>query len=486
MKKYRCILCGYIYDDSKEEVKFEDLPADWVCPLCGASKKDFELIEDKEEKKEESKRVSINPLNVAISRDNTKCINCGICKLTCLQKEGMNFESNDYLCVNCGACVQACPVKSLMPKNDLENLFKAKKEGKVLIAYTSPSTRVAFGDIFDLESGTFTQEKLVGFLKQLGFDYVLDTTFAADLTIMEEASELVYRIQNKGKLPMFTSCCPAWVKYAEEFYPEVLANISTCKSPIGMMGPIVKNYFSKVKNLKPEDMFTVAITPCTAKKYEIKRKEITGTDLVITLNELETYIQENDLKFEDIKEDKFDSLLGEGSGAGIIFGNTGGVMEAALRTANYLLTGQNMELETNLFSDVRGYNGLREATVKIANLELKIAVIDGIINAKEVLEDVKKGTSKYDYIEIMNCIGGCIGGGGQPKINVSKEDLIRKNRIKGLYNRDDKVKVRFSHENPDIIKVYQDYLINPLSEISEELLHTTYIDRSKSNNYLEK
>ena len=303
---------------------------------------------------------------------------------------------------------------------------------------------------------------------------------------MEEASELVSRIQNKGKLPMFTSCCPAWVKYAEEFYPEVLANISTCKSPIGMMGPIVKNYFSKVKNLQPEDMFTVAITPCTAKKYEIKRKEITGTDLVITLNELETYIQENDLKFEDIKEDKFDSLLGEGSGAGIIFGNTGGVMEAALRTANYLLTGQNMELETNLFSDVRGYNGLREATVKIADSELKIAVIDGILNAKEVLEDVKNGTSKYDYIEIMNCIGGCIGGGGQPKINVSKEDLIRKNRIKGLYNRDDKIKVRFSHENPDIIKVYQDYLINPLSEISEELLHTTYIDRSKSNNYLEK
>ena len=219
---------------------------------------------------------------------------------------------------------------------------------------------------------------------------------------MEEASELVSRIQNKGKLPMFTSCCPAWVKYAEEFYPEVLANISTCKSPIGMMGPIVKNYFSKVKNLKPEDMFTVAITPCTAKKYEIKRKEITGTDLVITLNELETYIQENDLKFEDIKEDKFDSLLGEGSGAGIIFGNTGGVMEAALRTANYLLTSQNMELDPNLFSEVRGYNGLREATVKIADLELKIAVIDGIINAKEVLEDVKKGTSKYDYIEIMN------------------------------------------------------------------------------------
>ena len=484
MKKYRCKICGHIYDDAKEKIKFEDLPDDWVCPLCGVSKELFELIEETDDSNEEkTERVKISDCNVAIERDNDKCVHCGICQTTCVKREGMKFDSESALCVNCGQCVQSCPVRALTPKNEMNKLLEAKEKGKILIAYTSPSTRVAFGDIFGLESGAFTQNKLVGFLKQLGFDYVLDTTFAADLTIMEEASELIDRIQNNGKLPMFTSCCPAWVKYAEQFYPEILDYISTCKSPIGMMGMIVQNYFTKIKNISKEDIFTVAITPCTAKKYEINRKEISGTDLVLTLYELGNYIYKENIKYEDIKEDTFDSFLGEGSGAGVIFGNTGGVMEAALRTAYYFLTGENLESKDISFNDVRGYNGVRESIIKVKDLELKVAIVDGMSNAKKVLEEVKNGHSRYHYIEIMNCVGGCIGGGGQPKIDQNQEDKIKKDRIANLYQRDENQKIRFSHENPDIKKIYKDYLGNPLSKLSEELLHTHYIDRSKENKY---
>ena len=358
MKKYRCKICGYIYDDSKEEVKFEDLPSDWTCPDCGVPKSLFEEIEEEIEEKEDdklNKAVKISSNNVAIERILDKCIDCGICKDTCIEREGMNFDKNSELCVNCGQCIQTCPVKSLVPKSDIEEFNKAKESGKIMIAYISPSTRVAFGDIFNLEPGTFTQKKLVGFLKNIGFDYVLDTSFAADLTIMEEASELVDRIKNNVKLPMFTSCCPAWVKYAEQFYPEILDNISTCKSPIGMMGMVVTEYFTKQNNLNKEDIYTVAITPCTAKKFEIKREEIKGTDLVLTMYELEDYISKNNIKYDDIIESDFDGL--KGSGAGVIFGNTGGVMEAALRTAYYLLTNENLEYIE--FENVRGFKGLR-------------------------------------------------------------------------------------------------------------------------------
>lgn len=486
MKKYRCTICGHIYDDAKEKIKFEDLEDDWVCPKCGVPKELFQLIDENEqteETDEDTINVKISDDNVSITRDNDKCIECGLCKTVCTKKEGMTFNSHSELCVNCGQCVQACASKAITPKMEINKFLKAKEEGRILVAYISPSTRVAFGEIFGLESGTFTLNKLIGFLKQMGFDYVLDTTFAADLTIMEEASELVNRIQNNGKLPMFTSCCPAWIKYAEQFYPEILEHISTCKSPIGMMGMIVNNYFAKSKNIDDKKLYTVAITPCTAKKYEINRPEIAGTNLVLTLYELEEYIHENNIKYEDIKEANFESIFGEGSGAGVIFGNTGGVMEASLRTAYYLVTKENLKEENIIFNDVRGYNGLREANIKIKDLELNVAIIDGMSNAKKVLEEVKNGTSKYHYIEIMNCVGGCIGGGGQPKTNINKEEETRKNRIINLYKHDENVKIRFSHENPDIIKVYNEYLESPLSKLSEELLHTCYVDRSKENKY---
>lgn len=477
MKKYRCMICGDIYDEAKENVKFSELPDDWVCPLCGVPKSMFELVEDTKEKVEQKKpsnAVKISKDNVAIKRILEKCINCGMCTHTCVMREDMEFDENSELCVNCGQCIQTCPTGALVPKNDIERFLNAKKSGKVCIAYTSPGVRVSLGDAFGKEYGSFEQGKLVGVLKQLGFDYVFDTSFGADLTIMEEAHELVERIKNQEKLPMFTSCCPAWVKYAEQFYPELLDNISTCKSPIGMIGMVVKKYFCKEVKLKEEDTFTVAITPCTAKKFEITRKEIDGTDLVITLYELIEYIKEQQIDYDTIEEKDFDDFFKEGSGAGVIFGNTGGVMEAALRTAYYNLTGTDLPDNKINFQDVRGFENVREATIDIEGKLINVAVVHQMSSAKKILDEVKNGTSKYHFIEIMNCLGGCIGGGGQPKMDVSLEKELKEKRINALYERDSKLQARCSHQNPQIKKIYQTFLEKPGSKISKELLHTNY------------
>lgn len=475
MKKYRCKICGHIYDEAKEKILFKDLPDDWVCPLCGVPKSMFELVE--EEVATPSKAVKISKDNVAISRIMEKCIDCGICAQTCKIREGMEFDANSELCVNCGQCIQTCPTGALVAKDDTKRLEDALNSNKICIAYTSPSVRVAFAESFGASAGTFSQEKMVGALKELGFDYVFDTTFAADLTIMEEANELVERITNQGKLPMFTSCCPAWIKYAEQFYPEILGNISTCKSPIGMMGMAVKKYFCKMNHLDENNIFTVAITPCTAKKFEISREEIAGTDLVITTSELTNIIKAKEIKYDDIKDSTYDEFFPEGSGAGVIFGNTGGVMEAALRTAYNMVTNTDLALENIEFNDVRGFENVKEATIKINDLSLNVAVIHGMSYAKEILEQVKNGTSKYHYIEIMNCQGGCIGGGGQPKVDLSKEEETRKQRIASLYSRDKETKIKCSHHNPQIQKMYQEFLGKPGSKLSEELLHTSYYKR---------
>lgn len=476
MKKYRCKICGDIYDESKEKVLFKDLPEDWVCPLCGVPKSMFELVEE-DNQKDLDKAIKISKDNVAIARIIDKCINCGQCVRTCKIREGMTFDAKSELCVNCGQCTQTCPSSSLVPKNDVSRFLEAKKDGKICIAYTSPSVRVALGEGFGKEAGSFEQGKMIGVLKEIGFDYVFDTAFAADLTIMEEANELVERIKNNGKLPMFTSCCPAWVKYAEQFYPEILDNISTCKSPIGMMGMAVKKYFCKENNLDEKNVYTVAITPCTAKKFEISREEIDGTDLVITAYELIEYIKEQNLAYNDIPEKDFDEFFKEGSGAGVIFGNTSGVMEAALRTAYYNLTGTDLENNELDFQDVRGFENVKEATINIDGNTINVAVIHQMSSAKEILEDVKNGKSKYHFIEIMNCLGGCIGGGGQPKVNASDEKDIKEKRIDALYQRDKKLDVRCSHHNPQIKKIYHDFLEKPGSDVSKKLLHTTYQTR---------
>ena len=473
MRKYRCKTCGFIYDESKEKILFNNLPDDWVCPLCNDTKEEFELIEENIEVLEKAVEISNN--NVAIERILEKCTNCGICSRTCKIKEGMQFDSNSELCVNCGQCIQTCPFDALAPKNDINRLKNALSAGKTCIAYTSPAVRVAFKEAFDKERGAFSQDEMVGALRSLGFDYVFDTTYAADLTIMEEAAELIGRIKNKGKLPMFTSCCPAWIKYAEQFYPEILDNISTCKSPIGMMGMVVKKYFCKEKNLSEEDVFTVAITPCTAKKYEITRDEIDGTDLVITTLELTNYLKEKGVKYEDITPSCYDDFFKTGSGAGIIFGNTGGVMEAALRTSYNMLTGK--DLDNIEFESVRGYEKVKDAIINIDDLELKVAIVHGMANAKELLEEVKNGNSKYHYIEIMNCEGGCIGDGGQPKIERANEEEGKKKRIEALYNSDKISNKRTSFSNPQIKKIYSEFLEKPGSNKAKELLHTKYYQK---------
>ena len=476
--KYKCMLCGYIYDDEKEEIKFADLPDDWTCPLCGVGKDMFELVEDEVENKKEDddlfpNAVKISQNNVSIERINSNCINCGLCVSTCTKKEGMTFDKDSELCVNCGQCIQTCPVNALIPKDNRKELYEALEGNKVTIAYTSPAVRVSFAECFGMEVGTFSQRKLIGFLRMLGFKYVFDTTFAADLTIMEEANELVNRVKNNGKLPMFTSCCPAWIKYAEQFYPDILDNISSCKSPIGMMGKVVKEYFCKSNNI--DNSYTVAITPCTAKKFEIAREEINGTDLVITVSELAKIIKEKNIKYEDIPESDYDSVLGEGSGAGIIFGNTGGVMEAALRTAYHMITKEN--LDTVVFNDVRGYENFKEATIHIGDITLNVAVVHGITNVKNIIEDIRNNTCKYHFIEVMNCEGGCIGGGGQPKVFLEDEKMLKEKRIKNLYERDNNSKIRCSHDNPDIISIYEKYFKGVGSPLAKDLLHTKYIKR---------
>lgn len=480
MSKYKCKICGYIYDEDVMDTPFNELSDDYKCSMCMVSKDLFELIENEQlEKKEEKKLENAIPIdsdNIAIERDISRCIDCGMCTNICKNREGINDICHGKACVNCGQCIQFCPTGALIPKKDILKFKKAKEEGKILIAYTSPSVRVAIGDELGYETGSFIPGKLVASLRKLGFKYVLDVTFAADLTIMEEANELIERIKNNKTLPMFTSCCPAWIKYAEIFYPEIIPHISTCKSPIGMMGAVVKNYFSLKNNIDKDNIYTVAITPCTAKKFEIAREEISGTDLVLTTKELSDLIKNEKIDFKSLDDSEFDSLLGTGSGAGVIFGNTGGVMEAALREAHYILTGEELDKSNINYNEVRGMDNVREATITIGEKQINIAVVHQMSSAIPLLEEVKKGTSKYHYIEIMNCLGGCIGGGGQPK--AFNEKQVKEKRIESLYENDKNSNIRISHQNPDIIKIYNEYLEKPLSSRAEELLHTTYQDRS--------
>lgn len=401
---------------------------------------------------------------------------------------------NKSICVNCGQCIKVCPVDSLQGVDEYKQVEKEiKDDSKVVIVSTSPSVRVGLGEAFGLPFGSFVQGKMVALLKRLGFKYVLDTNFAADLTICEEATELINRITKKDKpLPQFTSCCPAWIKFAETFYPEILSNISTCKSPIGMQGPVIKTYFAKKMGINPENIVNVALTPCVAKKFEIRRNEMNisakihnsknmrDMDYCITTMELAKWAKEKGISLDDLPEENFDDLMGMASGAGVIFGNTGGVMEAAVRTAySYITKKEPNELLLNL-QPVRGYEGIREAEIDINGIKVKVAVVYGLANARVIIDKVKNG-EKYDFIEIMTCPGGCIGGGGQPK-HFEKEVEAQKARINSLYAKDNSMDLKASHQNPEIIKLYKEYLIKPHSELAVELLHTCYMDRSKDLN----
>lgn len=443
-----------------------------------------------------SVRVPIEADNPSIVRNESLCIKCGQCRNVCtspigvLETYALEQTGDRAICIHCGQCANVCPVGSLTEVYEYPDVKTAVQDkDKIVIVSTSPSVRVALGEEFGLPKGAFVQGKMVALLRALGVDYVLDTNFAADLTIVEEARELITRITGQADkpLPQFTSCCPAWVKFAETYYPELLPHISTAKSPIGMQGPTIKTYFAQKMGIDPRKIVNVALTPCTAKKFEIRREEMKAAgqklgitelrdmDNVITTRELALWAKEAGIDFASLEDSDFDKLMGEASGAGVIFGNTGGVMEAALRTAYAYLTGEQPPKEMLRLEPVRGYDGLREASVDIAGRVINVAVVHGTENVRKLIAG---GIEKYHFIEVMTCPGGCIGGGGQPKDFAYDADAARKARIEGLYERDAEMELHLSHENKEIQQLYKEFYDAPLSELAEAMLHTTYQDRS--------
>ena len=445
-----------------------------------------------------SVRVPIENDNPSIMRKEELCIKCGQCQVVCTDDIGvhgtytMAQTGGKAICIHCGQCANVCPTASITEVYEYPYVQAAIKDPeKVVIVSTSPSVRVALGEEFGMPKGSFVQGKMVALLRALGADYVLDTNFAADLTIVEEASELIQRITKQDKpLPQFTSCCPAWVKFAETYYPEILPHISTAKSPIGMQGPTIKTYFAQKMRIDPAKIVNVALTPCTAKKFEIRREEMNaagkklGTpemrdmDLVITTRELAMWAKEAGIDLDSLEDSSYDRLMGEASGAGVIFGNTGGVMEAALRTAYTYITGQQPPDTLLDLQPVRGHEGLREASLEINGMTVNVAVVYGTSNARKIIERVKAGEKQYHFIEVMTCPGGCIGGGGQPRDLEADSNQSRQSRISSLYQRDASLKLRSSHENPEILQLYQEFYGEPLSKLAEEMLHTVYQDRS--------
>ena len=435
-------------------------------------------------------------------RDNNKCILCRRCVATCEKTQGIGviganergfatyigsaFDMNlsETSCVSCGQCIAVCPTGALYEKDNTKEVFDAIADPeKYVVVQTAPAVRAALGEAFDYPIGTDVEGKLAAALRRLGFDKVFDTTFSADLTIMEEAHEFLDRVQNGGVLPLITSCSPGWIKYCEHYFPEMTENLSSCKSPQQMFGAIAKSYYAEKMGIPKEKMVVVSIMPCTAKKFEIGRDDENGAgvpdvDIALTTRELARMIDRAGIKFETLPDEEFDMPLGLGTGAAVIFGATGGVMEAALRTAVEKLTGE--ELAALDFTDVRGMEGIKEASYNVAGMEVKVAIASGLSNARELLNKVKSGEADYHFIEIMGCPGGCINGGGQPQQPgyVRNTVDIRAKRAEVLYNIDKNNPIRKSHENPAVIELYNTYLEKPGSHKAHELLHTTYVRRT--------
>ncbi len=446
----------------------------------------------------EKKEHAIDVSSPSMERDPAKCILCGRCVRTCaeIQKVGAidftdrGFKSNVTTpfnkglnisdCILCGQCILVCPTAALREKSSAkEVIYALGDKNKYVIAQVAPAVRASIGEEYNFPLGTNATGQLVTGLRRLGFRKVFDTNFAADLTIMEEGTELISRITKNINLPMFTSCCPGWVKFVEQEKPELLDHVSTCKSPHEMEGAVLKSYYAKKMGIDPKDIFVVSIMPCTVKKFESARPELNvehmpDVDAVLTTRELVRLFKMSGIDFNDLPEDKFDDPLGESTGAAAIFGTTGGVMEAALRTAYFKLTGTELEeLELN---DIRGLDGIKESTIKINGLDVNVAVVNGIGNVRPVLEQIKNGTCKYHFIEVMACPGGCINGGGQPIHQ--KPEKVRK-RISVLYEIDSKMKKRRSHENESVMRLYKEYFVEPNSHKAHEILHTSYTDRKR-------
>jgi NADP-reducing hydrogenase subunit HndD len=449
----------------------------------------------------ERQNLPLDNFSPSIVRDPNKCILCRRCVSMCkevqqvgvIETVGRGFNTivspvygmslNEVPCVNCGQCITVCPVGALREKSDIEKVWDAlSNEDLHVVVQTAPAIRAALGEEFGFPIGTPVTANMITALKRLGFDRVFDTNTAADLTIMEEGTELIERIKSGGKLPLITSCSPGWIKYCEHFYPEFLDNLSTCKSPHQMFGAILKSYYAEKMGIDPAKIFVVSIMPCTAKKFEAQRPELTSTgypdvDVVLTTRELARMIKEAGIDFNEVTEKHFDDPMGDATGAAVIFGVTGGVMEAALRTVAEVLTGK--EFDDIEYEEVRGVEGIKEASVKLGDLTVKAAVAHGLGNARKLLERIKNGEAEYHFVEIMACPGGCVTGGGQPIQPASVRNSIdlRIERAKAIYEEDRNLPIRKSHENPTVQKLYEEYFEKPGSHKAHELLHTTYQER---------
>jgi len=440
----------------------------------------------------------IDDASSSIVRDNNKCIVCRRCVAVCkdvqttsvIQAKERGFETtigcaydkslNDVACIMCGQCINVCPVAALREKDGIEKVWDALGNQDLhVVVQTAPAVRVALGEEFRMPIGTRVTGKMVAALKRLGFAKTFDTNTGADLTIMEEGTELLSRINNGGTLPMITSCSPGWVKFCESYYPEFIPNLSSCKSPHMMIGAMLKSYYASNEGIDPKKMFVVSVMPCTAKKYEAERPEmevngVRDVDAVITTRELARMIKQAGINFEDLADEEFDNPLGQATGAGVIFGATGGVMEAALRTVAEKIKGER--LDDIEFTACRGPEGIKEFVVGLPSIKVKGAVVSGTGNARKLLEKIKSGEADYHFIEVMGCPGGCITGGGQPIVpaTVAMETDVMGLRMSAIYDEDKATSVRRSHENPFIKKLYDDYLGEPNGHKAHDLLHTTY------------
>ncbi|MBM3475645.1 MAG: 2Fe-2S iron-sulfur cluster binding domain-containing protein [Armatimonadetes bacterium] len=484
------------------ELLLSDHPSD--CVVCDRNR-NCELQSLAEELGIREVRVRVEPrglevdaTSLSVVRDPDKCILCRRCLQTCdliqsvsgLRLKGRGYDSvvgmafdtpmGHALCVNCGQCINRCPTGGLVEQSHIPGVWSALEDpDKFTVVQTAPATRIALGEALGMPPGEIVTGKMVSALRALGFDAVFDTDFTADLTIMEEGFELIHRVKEGGVLPQLTSCSPGWIKYIEHFYPQLLPNLSSCKSPQQMFGALAKTYYAQQAGVDPARMVSVSIMPCTAKKYEAARPEMNDSgyqdvDYVLTTRELAKMIKEKGINFADLPQSEFDDPLGESTGAAVIFGATGGVMEAALRTAYEVLT--NSKLEDLDITAVRGMDGVREATIMVGDLPVKAAVAHGLSNAAQVLDKIAAGEGDWHFVEIMCCPGGCLGGGGQP-IPTSPE--IRRQRAAAIYQADREMPIRRSHENPSITAIYERFLGEPLSEKSHHLLHTKYTPRTR-------
>ena len=453
----------------------------------------------------ETNKHQIDDLSPSIVRDFNKCILCRRCVSVCKKVQEIGaidcinrgFNScistvgdnslNDVNCTFCGQCIEACPVGALREKDSIEEAWeKLKDPDTYVIVQTAPAVRVALGEEFGMPIGTNVTGKMVAALKRLGFDKVFDTNTGADFTIMEEGTEFIQRLNENYNLPMITSCSPGWVRYVEANYPENIKYLSSCKSPHEMFGALIKTYYAEKNNIDPEKIYVVSVMPCIAKKYERQRTELKNNgmydvDCVLTTRELARMIKQANIEFSELENEEFDNPMGEATGAGAIFGVTGGVMEAALRTASEILSGE--ELEDIDFKQVRGEEGIRRAILKIGERDIKVVVANGLGNAKIIMEEIKSGKADYQFVEIMACPGGCIMGGGQPiknsKIRATVD--VRKKRADAMYTIDEKGQIRKSHENPVLKQIYSEYIGVPGGHKAHELFHTTYSKKEKYN-----